>query len=156
MTSTSSVPGSDVSARFTTSELGESLIGAGLTPTIIRFAGHLPYFKVGTALMLPQALSPGGVVATALTYALLCLIASRWLGARSPLLATLALVAAMMVVGPAIAVLLPDGYLQTGEITAEVRRIPELIIPYFGLLLPVCGGFLAVQWFTRPSLQRTR
>ncbi len=151
-----SLHGSDVRSRFSTPELGESLISAGLTPTVIRFAGHLPYFKVGTALMLPQALSLAGVVATTLAYALLCLVASRWMGGRSPLVATLALVAAMMVVGPAIAVLLPDGYLQAGETTAEAHRIPELIIPYFGLLLPVCGGFLAVQWLIRPSVRRGR
>ncbi len=152
MPSPSSVPGSDFRSTFSTPGLGESLISAGLTPTVIRFAGHLPYFKIGSALMLPQALSLGGVVATTFAYSLLCLAASRWgAGKRSPLLGTLALVGGMMLIGPMIAVLLPVGYLQAGELTAEAHRIPELIVPYFGMLLPVCGGFLAVQWLIRPA-----
>lgn len=153
MNSISAVPGS-ASNDFSAPTLSEGLFAASMTPTLIRFAGHLPYFKIGSALMLPQALSLGGVVVTTLAYAGLCLLASRWRGGRAPLPATLLLVAMMMVIGPAIAVLLPEGYLQPGEIAAEAHRIPELLIPYFGLLLPVCGGFLAVQWLIRPAQLR--
>lgn len=130
----------------------ESLLSASLSPTLIRFVGHLPYFKVGSALMLPQALSLSGVVITTLAYALLCLAASRLFGnRRTPLPGTLALVAAMMVVGPAIATLLPGTTTQAMELSGETTSISSMLIAYLGLLLPVAGGFLAVQWLTRPA-----
>jgi len=109
---------------------------------MIRFAGHLPFFKIATAAMLPQAIGLGGVVVTAFVYSLLCLLVTRHFGARhSPFAATLVLIAAMMVVGPAIALALP-----AEPLPANHTGLSGLMLPYLGVLLPVCLGFFAVQF----------
>lgn len=123
----------------------DALLGAGLSPTVIRFAGHLPYFKVGSGLMLSQELSLTGVVLMTLTYSILCLAASRWTGGRkSPFVGTLGLLAAMMLVGPVIA-----GFFSVAPLGPD--SYAGQLLPMLGLLLPVCSGFLAVQTLILPA-----
>lgn len=129
--------------------LGQSVLSVGLTPTMIRFLGHLPYFKVASAAMLPQALGLGGSLVTAFIYATLCLAVTRWSAARhSPVTATLALLAAMMVVGPAVALALPAAPIET-----TIHGLSGMMLPYLGLLLPIAGGFLAIQFLVGQHCQ---
>ena len=122
--------------------LGQSLLGAGLTPTMIRFLGHLPYFKVASTAMLPEGMGLAGIVVTTFVYALLCLGVNRWFSVRyAPFSATLALIAAMMVVGPAIVLALP-----AAPLPPNLHGYSGLMLPYLGMLLPVAGGFLAIQF----------
>ena len=96
-----------------------TLNGDALSMLALRFIAHLPYFKIASALMLPQGLSNAGVVVTTLVYALACFVASRWCAEQRrsaadlphaavlPLLGATSILITMMVVGPVLATLLP-------------------------------------------------
>lgn len=101
-------------------------------------------------LTLPQGLSTAGVVVTTLVYALACLVASRWSAglrrtavaapqpAALPLLGATAVFTAMLVMGPAIALLLP----RTPE---QAVGLAQMLPAYLVLLAPVCAMFFAAQ-----------
>lgn len=119
----------------------------------LRFFAHLSYFKAASLLTLPQGLSTAGAVVTALVYALACLVTSRWIAglrrtaaepphpAALPLLGTTAILLSMLVMGPAIAMLLPR---EGGQAASLAGLLPG----YFGLLGPVCALFFTAQLLT--------
>ncbi len=119
----------------------------------LRFIAHLPYFKAASMLTLPQGLGTAGAVVTALVYALACLVTSRWIAglrrtsaeaphpAVLPLLGATAVFSAMLVMGPAIAMLLPR---DPGQATSMAALLPG----YLALLAPVCALFFAAQLLT--------
>ena len=119
----------------------------------LRFFAHLSYFKAASMLTLPQGLSTAGTVVTALVYALACLVTSRWIAglrrtiaeaphpAALPLLGATAIFSAMLVMGPAIAMLLPR---DPGQAASFAGLLPG----YLGLLAPVCALFFAAQLLT--------
>lgn len=129
--------------------------GDALFLLALRYAAHLPYFKIASAMLLPQGLGTGGVLVTVLAYALACSAASRWIAgqrrARSqclsqpavlPLLGTTAVLLAMLAMGPTITTLLP----RHPELAAAS---PLALLPaWLALLAPVTLGFLAAQLLT--------
>jgi len=122
---------------------------------VLRFVAHLPYFKIASALLLPQGLGTAGVLATALVYALACSAASRWIAALRrevpifanpavlPLLGATAVLIAMMVMGPAIATLLPRHPDRAAGLLAQLPA-------WLALLAPVIAGFFLAQLLSRP------
>lgn len=143
-------------------------LGTALMPMLaLRFAGHLPYFKFGSGLMLPHGLSLAGAAVTALAYSVLCLGVARWVTRRqvalalfhrpvsNALLGTMVVVAAMMILGPVISLLMP-GDLQSASLEAEgtVHSWSVLLMAYLGLLVPVSGGYFAAQFIVRRRLRR--
>lgn len=132
--------------------------GAGLAPAMIRFVGHLPYFKAASLLILPGPIGFGAVVTTTFCYAVICALVSRHLigahiggSARSPLIGTLFVLASMLLIGPCIAILSSSTHSSGTMLGNDIVRFRDLLLPYLGLLLPVCGGFLAIQLLTRPG-----
>ena len=129
---------------------GDTLFMLGL-----RFIAHLPYFKIASVLMLPQGISDGGLLATALVNALACLVASRWsAGLRRvaaelphravlPLLGTTAVLLTMMVAGPALATFLP----RHPELAADAGN---LLPAWLLILAPTGACFFAAQYLTAP------
>lgn len=119
----------------------------------LRFVAHLPYFKAASMLTLPQGLSTAGVVVTTLAYALTCLVASRWMAglrrtaaepphpAALPLLGATAVLIAMLVMGSAIAMLLP----RHPELAAGMADVLPACLT---LLAPVCALFFAAQFLS--------
>lgn len=137
-------------------------VSAALLPMLaLRFAGHLPYFKIGSGLVLPHGLSLGGAAVTALAYSLLCLVVARWLtGAwarhslqrpiAASLAGTLAIGGAMLLLGPLITLLLPgDPAAAASHLADEAEGWRSLMPAYLGLLIPVCLGFFAAQSLAR-------
>lgn len=122
---------------------------------VLRYVAHLPYFKIASALLLPQGMSTAGVLVTTLVYALACSVASRWIAglrredpifpnpAVLPLLGATAVLIAMMVMGPAIATVLPR---HPGLATGTLALLPA----WLALLAPVIAGFFLAQFLTRP------
>ena len=122
----------------------------------LRFIAHLSWFKIGSTLLLQQGLSNGGVVVATAAFALGCLAASRWIAglrrvaaepphpAALPLLGTTAVFIAMLVMGPAIALLLPrHPELATAGLAAT---LPGCL----ALLAPACAVFFAAQYLSAP------
>jgi len=132
-----------------------SLNGETLYMLALRFAAHLSYFKIASTLLLQQGLSNGGVAVATAVYALACLAASRWIAglrrisaepphpAVLPLLGATAVLIAMMVMGPVLATLLPRH-------PERMMEAAHLLPAWFALLAPVCTGFFAAQFLTRP------
>lgn len=122
---------------------------------VLRYAAHLPYFKIASSLLLPQGLGTAGVLATALVYALACSAASWWIAALRrevpifanpavlPLLGATAVLIAMMVMGPAIATLLPRHPDRAAGLLAQLPA-------WLALLAPVIAGFFLAQLLSRP------
>lgn len=120
---------------------------------VLRYAAHLPYFKIASALLLPQGLGTAGVLVTTLAYALACCVTSRWLAglgrqdptfpnpAVLPLLGATAILVAMLVMGPAIASLLPR---HPEPATGFLAQLPA----WLALLAPVVTGFFLAQLIT--------
>lgn len=138
--------------RVETAAMGDALLGAGLSPTVIRLAGHLPYFKIGSGLMLAQPLSLTGVFLMTLAYSALCFGASRWVAVRhAPVTCAIGLLAAML----PLALLIGTFFsLAPAHVTDAIPAATDLmsqLLPMLGLLLPVCGGFLAAQLLIRPA-----
>ncbi len=138
------------------------VLGAAILPVLaLRFAGHLPYFKIGSGLMLPQGLSFMGAAVTALAYSLLCLGVTRWLSwrqavslvhrpAAASLLGTMAVIAAMMTLGPLIGLMFPAAPPVSAEPdTSHAERWHGLLPAYLGLMVPICIGFFAAQLVSR-------
>ena len=125
----------------------------------LRFIAHLPYFKAASMLTLPQGLSTAGVVVTTLVYALACLVASRLSAglrrtaaapphpAALPLLGTTAVLAAMLVMAPAIALLLP----RDANVTTSLAG---LLPACLALSAPPAAMFFAAQYLS-PRLLRS-
>lgn len=140
---------------------GPSLLdGDPLFMLTLRFVAHLPYFKIASAMMLPQGISDGGLLAAALANALACTVASRWsAGLRRmsaelphravlPLLGTTAVLLTMMVAGPMLAILLPRH--------PELAANPAALVPaWFAVIAPVCLCFFAAQYLTAPRRHPT-
>lgn len=142
--------------------LAPPAISTALLPMLaLRFAGHLPYFKLGSILMLPQGLSLAGAAVTALAYSVLCVGVARWLTLRqatalfdrpiaNALLGTMAVFAAMMTLGPPIGLLLPGEITDAEhEIASHLTRWQAILPAYLGLLAPIGGSFFAAQFISR-------
>ncbi len=134
---------------------------AKLDPSLvlIRWAGHVPYFLLGSRLMLPQELSLGSAVVISLFYAIFGHFIAMWIRgqgvarpavisrAAMPALGAAALALAMSVVGPAVAVAMPGEAASAlfGQLQEQGFAIWQA---YLGLMLPACLGFGAVQFLT--------
>lgn len=137
---------------------GTAGLDLALLPILaLRFAGHLPYFKFGSQLVLPQGLSFAGAAVTALAYSALCIGLARGVTqgrlaspAAGALLGSLLLLAVMMVIGPLIGLLLP----MPAETAALEMRWTGLLPPYLALLLPICAVFFAAQMFSNATSLR--
>ena len=142
-------------------------VSAALLPMLaLRFAGHVPYFKFGSVLILPHGLSFAGAAVTALAYSVLCVGVARWLTRRqaaavvhrpaaAALLGTMVVIATMMTLGPLIGLVFP-GSLSAAEQQAltHASRWQAMLPAYLGLLIPVCGSFFAAQFISRARAAR--
>lgn len=145
--------------------LAAALDHAEPSPVLVRWAGHMPYFLVGSALFLPERLSIGAAVVIALLYSVFGHFTSLWIKRRQPsgadrvgriaraAVGSLGLVVLMSLVAPVIptcmlgaawgapaGVALLDRYLQDGGLAIWAA--------YFAFLLPVALGFFAIQLVT--------
>lgn len=130
------------------------------SPILIRWAGHLPYFLLGSRLMLPQELSIGSAVVIGLLYAVFGHFIAMWIRkplpaeagsiarATRPVAGALTLLLAMSVLAPAVALSMPG---QAGA-ALVLQHLQEegfrLWQSYLALMLPACLGFYAVQVLT--------
>lgn len=136
----------------------QPLLDVAVLPILaVRFAGHLPYFKFGSQLILPQGLSFAAAGITALVSSVLCLALARVVSHRrwaSPaagaLVSSVLLLGIMMVIGPLVSLLLP----LPAKLPAPEIAWAKLLTPYLGLLIPICIAFFAAQMISGTSSVR--
>lgn len=130
---------------------------------LLRFLGHLPFFKLVSALLLPHGLNFAAAAAIALSYSVFCCEIAGWLEARqagpmpsfrsaeTPLVGSLALVVIMALCTPIWTMALsPSSF---GPYVDD----PLVLWPAFlGLIAPSCFCFAACQLHTRAYMPLAR
>lgn len=144
--------------------------GTVLGTLLLRFVGYLPYFKIGSVLVLPQALSIAGAALAALVFSVAC-GGVAWVARQPavsatvrkpgavPLASALGVLCVMLVAGPLIGGTLPDGAAAPGSTVALAVLSPGgagpgTLLAWFILLLPVSLAFCAGQYLGR--IRRSR
>ena len=130
---------------------------------MLRFIGHLPFFKFASALILPAGLNLAGAAAIALSYSVFCCEIAGWLEARqagpapsfrsaeTPLLGSLTLVINMALCTPIWTLALSPASF------GRYLEDPLALWPAFlGLIAPSCFCFAACQLHTRAHVPIAR